>query len=195
MLELTALCFLCADIEESDTRLSKPHHSARIEAAHVCKLEKILGRTLGICAAVDEHYAVFAAGQHRCHGSAANTLDAFDDKRSSGEQSAGRAGGHHCVALAVFEHGKRDGHGCILFAARCGARVILHCNNVPCIDDLDIAPVLAEIFFYLFLAADEHKLDSEPVARIDRAFDYGFGRVIAAHCVNYYFHSRRPPFS
>ena len=113
VLELTALCFLCADIEESDTRLSKPHHSARIEAAHVCKLKQILGRTLGICAAVDEHYAVFAARADTGAMAARRTpLDAFDDKRSSGEQSAGASRQRlHCVALAVFEHGKRDGHG------------------------------------------------------------------------------------
>ena len=131
----------------------------------------------------------------RRHGGAANSLYALDDKRGSRKQRSGRAGRHHCVALAVFEHGERNGHGRILFAARCGARVILHRDNVACIDYLDIVSVLAEIFFYLFLAADEHYLGSEPVACIDRTFDYGFGRVIAAHCVNYYFHSRRPPFS
>ena len=84
VLKRAALCLLRADIEESDTRLSKPHHSARIEAAHVRKLEQILGSTFGICAAVDEHYAVFTAWKHRRHGGAANALDTLDDKRGSG---------------------------------------------------------------------------------------------------------------
>ena len=86
MLELAALGLLNSDIEKSDAGVIDVHDALCIEAAHVAKLEKILWCALGIRAAVYEHEAVFVAREHRCHCRTANTVDALDDKRCTGEQ-------------------------------------------------------------------------------------------------------------
>ena len=195
MLKRTTLCFLRADVEKSYARLSEAHDSARIEAAHVCKLEKIR-----------------RAYTRHLRGSTMSIMP-FSRLGSTGAMAARRTPLMRLtISVAPVSRAPVEPADTIAspspFLSMVGATVmdasflrrvaVLGSSSIVIMSRASTisisVSVLAEIFFYLFLAADEHKLDSEPVARIDRAFDYGFGRVIAAHCVNYYFHSRRPSF-
>ena len=105
-------------------------------------------------------------------------------------------GGDDRVALAVTQEIQRNGHGRILLAAGGGAGVVLHGDDLACVDYLKLALCAALFFkagFHILDTADKADFHAELALCAHRALYDLLRGIVAAHCVNDYLHSEKPP--
>ena len=188
MLELRALVVLGAVAEQTDTGRRDAEHGAGVVAAHIGKLQQVLRRAVGVRAAVDEHDARIAVGQHGSQRRAADTVDALDNERRAREQCAGAAGGDDRIALAVTQQVERDRHGSILLAAGRRAGVIVHGDDLARVNDLELGLLVAQTGLDGGALADEHDLRAQLLLCVHRTLHDLVRGKVAAHCVHKYSH-------
>ena len=188
MLKLRALVLLGAVAEQADARRRDAEHGAGVVAAHIGKLQQVFRRAVGVRAAVDEHDARIAVGQHGSQRRAADAVDALDDERRAREQCAGAAGGDDRVTLAVTQQVECDRHGSILLAAGRRAGVIVHGDDLARVNDRQLGLLVAQAGLDGGALADEHDLRAQLPLRAHRALDDLIRGEVAAHCVHKYSH-------
>ena len=183
-----ALVLLCAVIQQRHTGIFKPQNLFRVQAAHVGKLHQLVGHALGVGAGIDEDKASVDVGHTGSQAGSADTLDASHQQGGPGEQSAGGAGGDHCVPFPALEHIQRHHHGSILLPADGCGGLIVHVDDVPCMADGDPGQVLCPLVLQTgsdrILPAHQNDLVAKGLVRLNGALYDLMRGVVAAHCVN-----------
>ena len=159
-----------------------------IVGTHKGKLQQVFHAALCVGAAVHQHRAAIARGDHRGQRRAADAPDALNQQCGGGQDRTGGAGTDKGVPFPVLELIEPHGQGGVLLLPERVGRVVTDLHHLAGVGDLHTVRQLVDAVVMqhgqnLLTAPHQRDVHAVLLVGLDRAQHRGFGGVVAAHGV------------